>query len=749
MPPSGPKRPTLRTVLILMAGLLAFVGAWAQSTGGFFGPGELASPHADLSGLTSCTQCHDLGSGVSATKCMACHDTVREQVQSGRGFHADKGKACEDCHPDHRGADFQLVRMEHQQFDHNPTGFPLEGEHARIACADCHTKPGVWTGLSTGCADCHDEPHGVATGHAMLADCERCHDANDWRALPLPIALFDHNAPSQADYALHGRHSAVACEKCHDDWKFNPVAHDQCTDCHDDLHHGQFGARTCDDCHTVDRKAFALRDYDHTHTDWPLMGEHKKVACEKCHKDGSKAVYVDVPHERCEDCHKDMHGGQFAPRTCDNCHTVDRKAFAWRDFDHSKTDFELVGNHKKAPCEKCHKDGAKAIYVDLPHDRCETCHKDPHNGQFQPRDCNACHLASAPTFGMAGFDHSTTGFPLVGAHETTACEGCHGDGPAGNFAGLAPTGCASCHDDAHAGRFSPKPCESCHEDGRWEVTNFDHSVTGYPLTGAHQQVACATCHGVGETRVACLPHASCTDCHADDSPHQGVEATATCESCHRTEAWSAVTFDHSSTGFAIEGQHAPLACEACHKDTNTFAGTEAACASCHEDDRPQNHFDGDCGSCHAAAGWRPATLGGGDHSVTGFALTGVHNTLDCGACHTPGKATLSPFCVDCHADEDPHRNMLGNTCESCHNATDWSIVRFMHASTGWPLRGPHALAACVDCHAAGYVGTPTTCERCHQADRPSDALHADPLARECETCHRPYSWEAPTWPHGN
>jgi hypothetical protein len=29
MPPSGTHRPTLRTVLILMAGLLAFVGAWA------------------------------------------------------------------------------------------------------------------------------------------------------------------------------------------------------------------------------------------------------------------------------------------------------------------------------------------------------------------------------------------------------------------------------------------------------------------------------------------------------------------------------------------------------------------------------------------------------------------------------------------------------------------------------------------------------------------------------------------------
>ncbi len=670
-------RMSTRTTLIVLAVLVAFVSAWAQSTGGFFGPGELASPHADLSGITSCTQCHDMGAGVSATKCMACHDRVREQVSEGKGFHADKGKTCESCHPDHRGADFPLVRLEEEKFDHSKTGFDLEGAHAKTDCAECHTEEGVWSGASSACVDCHEEPHGAATGRPLLRDCEACHGVANWDALPLPVFTFDHGDATQADYALHGRHVAVPCADCHADWKFTPVAHEGCADCHDDLHNRQFSPRACEDCHTVDVKAFALRSFDHTTTDWPL-----------------------------------------------------------------------VGNHKKAACEDCHQDGARAHYVDLPHDRCETCHKDPHEGQFKPRDCDACHAATAPSFGAAGFDHNTTDFPLRGAHQEASCEGCHGEGPSGTYAGLVATGCASCHEDAHAGRFAPATCESCHEDGVWEVSTFDHTVTGYALDGAHAEVTCAACHGLGEDRVACLPHAACSDCHASDSPHEGTAATATCESCHRTAAWSAVTFDHATTGFALEGKHQPLACTDCHTGPS-FVGAAATCTSCHEDDKPPQHFEGACETCHAPAGWRPATLGGRDHAVTGFPLTGVHTTLECGACHTPGTTTLGPFCQDCHGDEDPHRNLAGNTCESCHSATDWSTIRFLHASTGWPLRGPHHLAACVDCHATGFVGTPTACVRCHQAERPGDALHADPLARECETCHRPYSWEAPTWPHGD
>jgi hypothetical protein len=78
----------------------------------------------------------------------------------------------------------------------------------------------------------------------------------------------------------------------------------------------------------------------------------------------------------------------------------------------------------------------------------------------------------------------------------------------------------------------------------------------------------------------------------------------------------------------------------------------------------------------------------------------------------------------------------------------WYRTTFRHTTTGWPLRGAHKLAACVDCHATGYVGTPTDCFRCHEADAsPTIPAHQGPAFRTCDLCHRPYTWDAPGYPH--
>lgn len=653
--------------------------AHAQSVGDFLSPGELAAPHARLTGVTSCLACHEVGAGVSTTKCMSCHEAVRTQVRAQEGFHADKGGDCASCHPDHRGRGFALIQLDTEAFDHTPTGFALRGAHADATCADCHGAGETWTGLSPACLSCHedDEPHGRQAGHPRLADCASCHGTVDWDALPLAAKVFDHTDTAQVDFTLHGQHTEVPCDTCHADWRFAPIDAGSCSDCHDDLHHGQFAPRTCDDCHTVDRADFALRDFDHSRTDWPLTPGHQPVRCEACHGDGPKGRYVDLPHARCD-----------------------------------------------------------------------TCHSDPHGGQFAPRDCVSCHDATLPTFALTSFDHDATAFPLRGAHAEVACERCHGDGPQSTFAGLEAQGCASCHDDPHAARFAPTACEGCHTDGQWEVETFDHARTGWPLTGSHTEAACTSCHGAGEARVlAGLAHDTCAACHADDDPHGGTPATASCDTCHQTSAWASVDVPHAAlTGFPLDGRHAPLTCTACH-DSPSFTGAAPACASCHEPDRPQAHFEGACEGCHLSSGWQTASLGGQEHASTGFALRGAHTTLACRDCHV-GEGTLTPFCTGCHADDDPHRNLLGNACETCHVEVDWSFTRFNHATTGWPLRGAHALSTCVDCHATGYVGTPTACRRCHAEDKPRGGLHADPLTDTCDTCHRPYAWEPARWPRG-
>lgn len=651
--------------------------AAAQSLGSFVSPGPLAAAHAELEGITQCFECHSVGAGVSAGKCLVCHEGVQRQIDLGTGFHADKATACESCHPDHRGLGFDMVHLDTEAFDHAETGFALDGAHADVDCGECHPVEGSWTGLEPACRSCHEDPHGSAAGRAFLGECAECHDETRWAAVDPMRAWFDHTDPAHVDYALHGQHRDVACEGCHAGARFVPTAADRCEDCHEDPHRQQFAPRACDACHTVERAAFALRDFDHTRTRWPLTLAHRDVSCEACHGDGRRGRYVGLPHERCE-----------------------------------------------------------------------TCHQDPHRGEFRPRDCDACHSPDLPSFALAGFDHDATDFPLVGAHREVSCAACHGEGVDAAFTSVVAEGCHSCHEDPHEDRFAPRGCAECHEDGTWEVESFDHDLSRFPLTGAHREVGCEACHGEAEARIlAPLAAATCADCHAEDDPHR-TAATATCAGCHETAAWETVQFDHGgATGFALEGGHAGPACAACHEAPG-FDDADAACAACHGPDRPRDHFEGECGDCHLVAAWRPATFGdGADHGATGFALHGAHAQVACEDCHG-GRASVGPFCADCHEDDDPHRNQLGNSCDACHAEGDWFTIAYTHAVTGWPLRGAHRLAACQDCHATGWVGTPTACRRCHAAEEPRDRLHSDPLVGECEDCHRPYDWDGARWPHG-
>ncbi len=111
---------------------------WAQGLGGFVSPGPLAHDHADLDRLTKCTQCHEPGAGVTATRCLACHDNVQAQIDARRGFHANLDENCQRCHDDHRGRDFVLVQLDEETFNHQSTGFALRGKHAPIDCIECH-----------------------------------------------------------------------------------------------------------------------------------------------------------------------------------------------------------------------------------------------------------------------------------------------------------------------------------------------------------------------------------------------------------------------------------------------------------------------------------------------------------------------------------------------------------------------------------------------------------------------------------
>src|SRR5512143_3350504 len=58
-----------------------------------------------------------------------------------------------------------------------------------------------------------------------------------------------------------------------------------------------------------------------------------------------------------------------------------------------------------------------------------------------------------------------------------------------------------------------------------------------------------------------------------------------CGDCHTTESWSKIAptkFDHSQTGFSLQGAHEAVACTGCHKDM-VFSKIGTACADCHTD----------------------------------------------------------------------------------------------------------------------------------------------------------------------
>ena len=71
---------------------------------------------------------------------------------------------------------------------------------------------------------------------------------------------------------------------------------------------------------------------------------------------------------------------------------------------------------------------------------------------------------------------------------------------------------------------------------------------------------------------------------AQTSPHG--EISIACEDCHTARSWGELArpmkFDHASTGFKLQGQHALVKCRSCHASFK-FKGTDNQCVGCHDD----------------------------------------------------------------------------------------------------------------------------------------------------------------------
>jgi len=618
---------------------------------GQISPGPLSQAHQGLEGVTKCNLCHGLGGGTLGFKCLECHTEIQRRVSAHTGYHARAYKAspteadCARCHLEHNGAKFSLIRLQRKDFNHAAqTGFALEGRHAQQNCESCHSAKRIATdarreikvknldhsflGLRRNCAGCHNEPHGGQLG----TECTTCHSQVEWK----PTPGFNH---ARTKFPLTGSHQAVACQNCHGPKpteqaaRYKGLAFNGCQNCHSDPHRGAFQEAkfkgACDACHTTSgwKNNRPSQNFNHEGTAFPLRGKHSAVTCGQCHKDAD--FHRPVAHARCQDCHQDQHKGQFAARAAGS-------------------------------------------------------------------DCAACHNENGfkPSL-FTRQSHQNSVFPLEGKHAALECAQCHQPGGKESVYALHKSQCADCHADSHQGEFAGPPynnrCEACHTPAAFKPATFSsdrHTMTRFPLEGAHKSVECYDCHKTlppgppttsaitasviaavaalpvsAVTRLAPAPNGSsaarryhfeslaCTTCHKD--PHNTASGyQQTCVNCHAAQTWNNVRpFNHAETKFPLEGSHKNVACVACHKPTPAGGGADAKnapgfsklspnCFGCHQDPHGGQFRasapEKDCSACHVVAQWKAQDLkqSGFNHDTTRFPLDRAHQNVACARCHT-------------------------------------------------------------------------------------------------------------------
>jgi hypothetical protein len=413
--------------------------------------------------------------------------------------------------------------------------------------------------------------------------------------------------------------------------------------------HAETGGR-CSACHTAVWQKETMSDR--------CLGCHQELIVETT--DFHTVMLAQSQSWTCRDCHTDHNGAQAALTVLDLNH-----------FPHDAAGYSLRGHQMTSAgtsftCTDCHGDQIGAMDMAV----CLDCHWDIdrlymeyHLTAFSG-DCLVCH-DGLDTYGKT-FDHNQQTFSLMGEHASASCNQCHAGARSISDLQNTAQACSVCHasNDAHQGRFG-QDCAECHTPDSWERAAFDHSLAAFQLTGAHQQVACESCHLDGAFQGT--PQ-DCYSCHAPHDVHQG-DFGQDCVQCHTPESWEDAEFDHSLAAFQLTGAHQQVACESCHLH-DVFRGTPQECSGCHRD--PSFHlglFGSDCSTCHDTNAWQPALF---DRSHTFPFNHGESGISDCRTCHP--DSLVSYICYTCHEHspveiERKHREEgISNfqDCTRCH-----------------------------------------------------------------------------------
>jgi hypothetical protein len=310
-------------------------------------------------------------------------------------------------------------------------------------------------------------------------------------------------------------------------------------------------------------------------------------------------------------------------------------------------------------------------------------------------------------------------------------------------------------------------CSDCHSELRWtplsEKIKFNHSTSGFELTGQHKTVSCNSCH---ESLIFTKAEQNCISCHKDI--HQN-SVDKDCATCHGTATWiiSNITELHQRGRFPLIGSHLSADCNQCHihYTERIFEPKGIECYDCHKDDyeitQNPNHksagLSTDCLSCHSVSmsQWSSGTF---SHDI--FPLTEGHHINDCFECHSSNTFVgLSQDCYGCHQKDfqnpliDPNHITAdySHDCKTCHTTIGWEPALFDHSVTAFPLTGKHTTASCESCHSSGYTGTSQVCYSCHQQDFQNpgnDPNHITAnFSQDCKTCHTTNGWQPASFDH--
>ena len=436
---------------------------------------------------------------------------------------------CVKCHnPAGWSIDYRSI-----QYNHDVTGFPLEGTHAQTDCKLCHTSL-VFNEAPTECLSCHQDVHSQSVGN----DCTRCHTTETWLVNNIP-ELHEENG-----FPLVGTHSGLSCVECHTSetqLRFDRLGN-ECINCHQDDYaatqhpnHQMAGFSTdCVECHSP--FSFGWDSQNINHDFFPLTEGHDIQDCTQCHTTGN---YADASPE-CVSCHQDdyaatqnpNHQSAGFPTDCVTCHTTSP---GWTPAVINHDFFPLTQGHDIQDCNQCHTTGN---YADASPE-CVNCHQDDYAATQNPNhqsagfstDCVNCHTTN-PGWTPAEINHDF--FPLTLGHDIQDCAQCH---TTGNYADASPE-CVNCHQDDydqttnpnHLAANFPTDCVACHTTNPgWTPATFDHDGQYFPIySGKHRGVwnNCAECH----TNPNEYSSFDCINCHR--GAHHQDQGNQGCYECH-------------------------------------------------------------------------------------------------------------------------------------------------------------------------------------------------------------------------